>query len=226
MIEIRNLSKNYGKVKALDKISINFEEGLVYGIIGSNGAGKTTLFECMAGLINYSGDISYPKTDMRIYTGFLPTVPDFLSLITAREYLQLLCNARRIPNPNFRESNIFDLPLNRFISAYSTGMKKKLAFTGILMQKNELYLLDEPFNGVDLQSNIMLIEIIRRLKQANKTVIISSHILSALSEVCDRFILLKNGAVYRDVDKQAFHLIEKELIQTEIRGRLSKLVIK
>jgi ABC-2 type transport system ATP-binding protein len=105
-------------------------------------------------------------------------------------------------------------------------MKKKLAFTGILMQKNELFLLDEPFNGVDIQSNILLTEIIRRLKLARKTVIISSHILSALTGVCDRFILIKDGTIIKDVSKDAFPQLEKELIQTEIRDRLRNLVIK
>ncbi|MDP8231344.1 MAG: ATP-binding cassette domain-containing protein [Candidatus Zophobacter franzmannii] len=226
MIEVKDVSKSFGRVQALRNITINFERGKVYGLIGPNGAGKTTFFECLAGLMDYSGSIDYSQHDIRNHIAYLPTNPTFLTLITGKEHLQLLCNARRVTKPNFRISNIFNLPLNRFVTSYSTGMKKKLAFTAILMQKNELFLLDEPFNGVDIQSNILLTEIIHRLKQANKTVIISSHILSSLSSVCDNFILLKEGKIHKIVGKDAFNELEADLIKNEVSNKLEHLIIR
>lgn len=223
MIKISNLSKTYGKVQALDNVNLQFEEGGVYGIIGPNGAGKTTLFNCIAGLIDYSGEISFALDNAKNYMGFLPTEPFFLSLLTGREYLQLMCNARKIPVKHIDEFNIFELPLDRFATSYSTGMKKKLAITGILLQKNRIFILDEPFNGVDIQSNMLITEIILKLKAMGKTILISSHILSTLTDVCDYYIVLKDGKIDKNVDKTAFLEVEKEMRKAEIGDKIEKL---
>jgi ATPase subunit of ABC transporter with duplicated ATPase domains len=88
-------------------------------------------------------------------------------MITGKEYIRLLCNARGKTNLDIDSKNIFDLPLNQYASTYSTGMKKKLAITAILLQENDYFILDEPFNGVDIQSNVILTEIILKLKELN-----------------------------------------------------------
>ena len=156
MIKVENLSKNYGKNHVLKNISISFEASKVIGIVGENGAGKTTLFRCIAGLEKFDGNISSDFEILKNHIGFLPTIPFYFLKITAKEYLQLLANARDIKLDNIDERNIFDLPLNQYASTYSTGMKKKLALTAILLQKNDVFILDEPFNGVDIQSNILI----------------------------------------------------------------------
>ncbi len=223
MITITNLNKTFGYVQALKDVNLHFAEGGVYGVVGPNGAGKTTLFRCIAGMLSYDGKIKYNLDNIKNHMGFLHTEPYFLSLITGREYLQLLCNARKISEADINEFNIFELPLERFASTYSTGMKKKLAITGILLQRNQVFILDEPFNGVDVQSNMLITGIILKLKALHKTIIISSHILSTLTDVCDFYIVLKDGKIDKNVDKAAFLEVEKEMRSAEIGDKIEKL---
>lgn len=226
MITLRNLSKLYGNKRVLNNINITFNEGCVYGIAGENGAGKTTLFSCLAGLEEHEGEVIFDKGVLKNVMGFLHTEPFFFSKITGLEYLRLLCTARNLPDPNFKEKNIFDLPLDQFAETYSTGMQKKLAITGILLQQNEVFILDEPFNGVDIQSNALITEIILQLKKLGKTVLLSSHIFSTLSEVCDSIYLLKNGEWYMTAEKNGFYKIEKEMQGVDIFEKIERLNLK
>ncbi|HPM05021.1 MAG TPA: ABC transporter ATP-binding protein [Candidatus Cloacimonas sp.] len=223
MITITNLSKSYGFTDALIEVNLEIEPGKVYGVVGPNGAGKTTLFNCLAGLTGYTGSIAYKQKDIRNFMGFLPTEPYFLSWITAREHLQLICNARKIKNIDLDKANIFELPLDRFASGYSTGMKKKLALLGILIQQNQFFILDEPFNGVDIQSNLLISEIILALRAKGRTLIISSHILSSLTEICDHFIILKDGRVVQQANRDEFADIERQMKKAEIGDKLQRL---
>jgi ABC-2 type transport system ATP-binding protein len=147
-------------------------------------------------------------------------------MITGKEYIRLLCNARGKTNLDIDSKNIFDLPLHQYASTYSTGMKKKLAITAILLQENEYFILDEPFNGVDIQSNIILTEIILKLKELNKIVIISSHIFSTLSETCDEIHLLRKGEQIKSVQKSGFKNLEQEMKEMTIGNRIDKLDLK
>ena len=162
MIKIQSLNKAYGSKQILTNINLHFNKGDINGIVGENGAGKTTLFKCISGLESFDGNIEFDNGILKNVTGFLTTDPYFLTKITGKEYLQLFCNARNVTITDFEEKNIFDLPLNQYADTYSTGMKKKLALTAILLQKNEVFILDEPFNGVDIQSNIVIKEIVYR----------------------------------------------------------------
>jgi ABC-2 type transport system ATP-binding protein len=223
MISIQNLSKSFGDQKVLDSINLSFQEGEIVGIVGENGSGKTTLFNCMIGLGNYSGEILYSGGALKNVCGFLPTQPYFLSKISGEEYLRLLCNARKIPADNLDEKNVFDLPLKQYAESYSTGMKKKLALNALLLQKNEVFILDEPFNGVDLHSNIIIQEILLKLKSLNKTIILSSHIFSTLTEICDTIHHLKDGAIIRSAKKEEFHIIEESLKSEEMENKFDRL---
>jgi ABC-2 type transport system ATP-binding protein len=155
--------------------------------------------------------------------GFLPTSPYFLSRITGLEYLQLLCNARKVDIPDFEAKNIFELPLNQYAETYSTGMKKKLALTGILLQPNDFFILDEPFNGVDIQSNMIITAIIQRLKALNKTVVISSHIFSTLNDTCDEIQLLREGTFVKKVAKADFQELDEEMKSFALGDRIERL---
>ncbi|MRJ11616.1 ATP-binding cassette domain-containing protein [Ornithobacterium rhinotracheale] len=217
MIKIDRLNKNFGNNEVLKDISLEFTEGNVYGIVGENGAGKTTLFRCIAGLESYRGEILSENTPLKNHLGYLETEPFFYSRITGKEYIQLLCNARN-KKVNIDEKNIFDLPLEQYASTYSTGMKKKLALTAILLQENKYYILDEPFNGIDIQSSIILVDIILKLKELNKIVLISSHIFSTLVDTCDKIIFLNKGQEPRIIQKAEFKDLEKEM--------KSKLILK
>ncbi len=134
-----------------------------------------------------------------------------------------MCNAREVKINDFNERNIFDLPLKQFASTYSTGMKKKLALLAILLQNNDIYILDEPFNGIDIQSNILIMEIISQLKELGKIVILSSHIFSTLNESCDLLHHLKAGKIYHSVSKNEFNTIEAEIKSDTLHKQISKL---
>ncbi len=223
MINVENLSKYYGAKQVLINVNLHFEKGKVYGIVGENGSGKTTLFRCIAGLEKHDGIIMSDLTPLKNHLGLLLTEPFFFSKITGREYIRLLCNARNQQTGNIDDRNIFELPLNQYASTYSTGMKKKLALTAILIQENHYFILDEPFNGVDIQSNIILAAIIHKLKDLGKTVIISSHIFSTLSDTCDEIHLLKNGSFIKKVYREDFDKLETAMKETTIGNKIEKL---
>lgn len=162
MITIEKLSKYYGKKQVLKNIDISFRKGQVYGIVGENGSGKATLFRCISGLEKYDGIIRSDFKILKNHLGLLMTEPFFFTKITGTEYIRLLANARNKKLIHIEENNIFNLPLSQYAATYSTGMKKKLALTAILLQGNDCFILDEPFNGVDIQSNIIIAEIIHK----------------------------------------------------------------
>jgi len=216
MISVKSLYKQYGKKVVLKDINLTFKKGNIYGIVGENGAGKTTLFKCLCGLETYKGKIISPEIlneSLKDVCGFLPTNPYFFSKITGKEYLQLLYNARKIKLQNIKEKNIFDLPLDQYADTYSTGMKKKLALTGILLQKNKVFILDEPFNGVDIQSNILIHEIIKHLKNQGKILLIASHIFASLQSLCDVLHLIQDGRIQETATPNDFKKIEQQMSQ-------------
>jgi len=225
MISIQNLSKSFGTKQVLKNINVQFDKG-VYGIVGENGAGKTTLFRCVAGLENYEGQINSELNPLKNYLGLLLTEPFFFTKITGKEYIRLLCNARKKEVLKIDNKNIFDLPLNQYASTYSTGMKKKLALLAILLQENQYFILDEPFNGVDIHSNILIIDLVHKLRDLGKTVIISSHIFSTLSDTCDEIYLLKNGEIVKKVFREDFEALELEMREFTIGNKLEKLELR
>lgn len=226
MISIQNLSKNFGTKQVLKNINIRFDKGKVCGIVGENGAGKTTLFRCIAGLENHEGQIESEHNPLKNYLGLLLTEPYFFSKITGKEYIRLLCNARKKEVSNIDDKNIFDLPLNQYASTYSTGMKKKLALLAILLQENQCFILDEPFNGIDIHSNIIIVDLIHKLKALGKTVIISSHIFSTLSDTCDEIYLLHDGEIIKKVFREDFETLKLEMKQFTVGNKIEKLGLK
>lgn len=222
MIIIRNLSKKYRSNFILKNINISFKEGFIYGIIGKNGAGKTTLFNCLAGLENYKGKISSDIGSLKNNLGFLPTENFFFNKMTGREYIRFMANARNKEIKNIECKNIFNLPLDNYVSTYSSGMKKKLAFTAIIIQENNYYIFDEPFNGIDIESNILLTEIIRYLRKQNKCIILSSHIFSTLIDSCDIIHILEDGNISNPIEKEKFNDIERQYKKETIGHKIEE----
>ena len=137
--------------------------------------------------------------------------------------MKLVSIARGIHKDKFEERNIFDLPLQQYATSYSTGMQKKLALLGILLQKNEVFILDEPFNGVDIQSNMLIVDIIQQLKTLNKVVVISSHIFSTLSDTCDEIHLLRDGNFVKSVQKEGFQELDQEMKEVIVGNKIQRL---
>jgi ABC-2 type transport system ATP-binding protein len=226
MISLKNISKSYGSQLVLNDISCVFDSGKVYGIVGENGAGKTTLFRCIAGLESHSGEAMCKFNILKDHLGYLQTEPYFIDKMTGKEYVQLLCYARAVVCTDLDSKNIFDLPLDKYASTYSTGMKKKLSILGILMQENDLFIFDEPYNGVDIQSNILISEIIHTLRKLNKTILISSHIFSTLIDVCDEIFLMQKGEFTKQVKQGEFQALEAEMKRVLISDKIEKLGLK
>lgn len=211
MIKIEKLSKSFGAKQVLFNINMNVEKGKVYGFVGENGAGKSTLFKCIAGLEKYKGRILSDYSFLKNHIGYLPTQPYFFTRITGKEYLYLFCNARKIKKINVDAYNIFNLPLQEYAMSYSIGMKKKLALTALLLQKNDIYIFDEPFNGIDFEGSLIVLKIINKLRERDKTVIISSHIFSTLSDTCDEIFIINRGVIIEKILKKDFFIFESKI---------------
>lgn len=215
LIKIKKLHKSFGQVKVLNGLSLIYESGRIYGMVGENGAGKTTFFNCILGLLPSNGTIT---KDKNIKIGYLPSEIFFYSLITGWEYIEFCIKAsgNKINISKIKELNLyFQLPLHKYASEYSTGMKKKLAFMALLLQEIDVYILDEPFNGVDLKGCILLKRLIRELKNRNKTIIISSHQISALHEICDNIHYLNTGIITHEFTNESIAEIEKIILTEE-----------
>lgn len=212
MIKLIDLTKSFGAKTVLDKISFTFKNGAVYGIVGKNGAGKTTMFRCISGLERYGGTIVAEEVPLKNHLIFLPTEPFFYKMMTGMEYVQFICNARQNRVNDILSKNIFNIPLKQYISTYSSGMKKKLALFAALLQNVDYYILDEPFNGIDFQSSLILFDIIELLKtKMNKTILISSHIFSTLKQSCDEIVLLGDATFKNHVNREEFDSLEKDI---------------
>lgn len=211
MLELKQIHVAFGTKTVLNQVDANFEPGKVYGIVGENGAGKTTLFRCIAGLENFQGEVLSEIKPLKNVLGFLPADPYFLPKITGEEHVHLMTRARGKRIANLAQHNLFDLPLQQYVSTYSTGMKKKLALFATLLQDNACYILDEPYNGIDLQSSIILREIIKQLKVKGKTILISSHIFATLKETCDEIYLIDKGQFAAPVFQEQFDKLEDQM---------------
>lgn len=214
MITIKDLNVSYkSDSKVLDSLCISLSKNNIHGIVGLNGAGKTTLLNAIYGLIEIdSGSLSCDgKNVTKKEISYLVTENFFYSNITAREYLSLFKNQKFNSD---KWNGLFSLPLDRIIDGYSTGMKKKLAFLGILKQDKPIMILDEPFNGLDIETCRNIRSILLRLKDKGKTIIITSHIIETLTNLCDYIHYLENGTIKYSKEKHEFAEFERELFES------------
>jgi len=211
MITIENLVVSYDKgVNIIDSLNLAISDNTINGIVGLNGAGKTTFLNSVYGLKSIdSGDIKF--NDRKINkkeVSFLETESYFYSNITGREYLSLFKNH---DYDSDKWNQLFLLPLDTIVDDYSTGMKKKLALMGILKQDKQILILDEPFNGLDIETCRIIRQILLKLKDRDKTIIITSHIIETLTNLCDYIHYLEKGKIKYSKDKGDFKEFEREI---------------
>ena len=193
MIEVRNLTKRYRELLVIDNFSHSFEEGKVYGIMGENGAGKSTLFRCIAGIESYEGSV-FVSENRQI--GYMNDTPFYYSYVTGMEYIEFSLRAK-----------------GKNASRYSLGMKKRLMLLTLMLQDNDIVIMDEPFNGIDLAGTIVLRHWLKKMKTKRKCVILSSHIVSAISDICDEITYIHKGKVVADFSGMSAESIEHYILE-------------
>jgi len=211
MIKIINLKVNYDEQNVLNGLCLDISDNTIHGFVGLNGSGKTTLLNTIHGQMKkLQGSIKYKDEDIkRNDIAYLETINYFYPRITGKEYLDIF----KTQNPNFdinKWNTLFELPLNKLIEDYSTGMKKKLALMGIICLDREVLILDEPFNGVDLDTVQKIKTLLLKLKSI-KTIIITSHILESLLPICDSISYLNDGKIEFTKKRNNFDEIENEI---------------
>lgn len=216
-VVISSVSKSYGKVKVLENVNLSFTSNSINGVIGKNGAGKSTLLQCIAGFIDYSGVITLEGIQ-RI--GLLPASPYMFPRITGKEFIDFSLSAKKrdLNKDKLNKLNsIFEIPLNRFADEYSTGMLKKLHLIALLLQKNDLLLLDEPFDGLDAVSVAYLTEILKKERAEDRVILITSHDTNRLSKIVDTVTYVDGGRA--EMLTGSIADFEKEIEDTA-RGRI------
>ena len=207
LIEVRNLTKRYGNHIAVDDLNFKIEQGRIYGFLGPNGAGKSTTMNIMTGYLAPSaGDVlidGVSIVDMpekaKAQIGYLPEMPPLYMDMTVREYLSFAAELRKVPHRKIRErcdAVMADLSLNecadRLIRNLSKGFRQRVGLAQALVHEPEILILDEPMVGLDPKQIIEIRELIRNLGKKH-TVILSSHILAEVSEICDTLLIISGG---------------------------------
>ena len=201
VLNINGLSKSYGKVKALNNLSLQINQGEVFGILGPNGSGKTTTLGILLSVLNAdSGSFSWngqePSKYDRKKIGSLLETPNFYPYLSAKQNLSIVCKIKDASESEVdRVLSVVDL-LSRSDSKFKTfslGMKQRLAIASALLGDPEILVLDEPTNGLDPQGIAEIRAIILDLAAAGKTIIMASHILDEVEKVCTHVAVLKLG---------------------------------
>lgn len=205
VIEIKNLTKYYGKVKALNKVDLTVNEGEVYGFIGPNGAGKSTTLRVLLGLLRKTeGDVRLmgkdPWHDAVQLHRDLAYVPGEVNLwpnLTGGEVIDLIGRLRGgFSNKRRGELlKLFKLDPTKKCGAYSTGNKQKVALIAALVSDVDLYIFDEPTLGLDPLMEGVFRKEVKKLKKNGKTVLLSSHILSEVEALCNRVSIIREGEI-------------------------------
>ncbi|GAB3825170.1 ATP-binding cassette domain-containing protein [Hymenobacter jeollabukensis] len=226
MINIRDLHYRYGRHEVLRGVSLTLRPGSIHGLVGANGAGKTTLLSCLYGLLaDYQGEVREASGQaIRECAGLLPYEPFFYPRLTGREYVTFCLQARRQPVRGLDAWNeLLELPLDQYAETYSAGMKKKLALLPLLVQPFRYLILDEPFNGLDLGANLLLMEMLRRLRRQGTGLLLTSHLLGSLTELCDEITVLADGRVLRHYAQTEFGALSADLLDTLHQHKLQRL---
>lgn len=212
MLQIEAFTKQYGEKKAVDGLSLHILPGEIYGFIGHNGAGKTTTLKACAGILPFdAGDIRVDGLSIREKPllckqriAYLPDNPDLYEFMTGIQFLNFVADIFGISAELRKErirayADAFELTENLAepISAYSHGMKQKLAIISAWLHEPKLILMDEPFVGLDPKASHTLKGMMRELCNAGSAIFFSTHVLEVAEKLCDKVAIIRNGCLIR-----------------------------
>jgi len=218
MIETRDLTKMYGDLYALNRLTLKLERGDVYGFIGPNGAGKTTTMRILATLLNptwgeatvcgYS--IYNGAKEIRRLIGYMPDFFGVYDDMKVIEYLEFFAAAYRIKGPERKQKcdqvlELVDLGYKRdaLVTSLSRGMTQRLGLARVLLHEPQVLLLDEPASGLDPRARIEMRGLLKELRSMGKTILVSSHILPELADICNKIGIIERGKLLFDGDVEA-----------------------
>lgn len=225
-LEIKNLRKRYSgqKEDVLRGISLIVKPGEVFGFLGKNGAGKSTTLKCITGIlpIDFGSvkicgyDINSNPLEAKFHFGYVSDNHLTYEEMTGREYLHFIASVYRVSNKDFQERflnliKLFEIEeaIDRFIRFYSLGMKQKIAIIASLIHKADLWILDEPFSGLDVGVAFQLKKYIQEYKAKGKSVFLTSHNLDSVEKICDRVAIIQEGIIKEVIDLHQFKLNSK-----------------
>lgn len=212
MLKIEHLTKTYGDKKAVDDLSLHIKSGEIYGFIGHNGAGKTTTLKACCGILQYeSGEITVDGVSMKqdplickSKIAYIPDNPDIYEFMTGIQFLNFVADIFSVDSATRKEriknyADAFEITddLGSPISAYSHGMKQKLAIISALIHEPKLIILDEPFVGLDPKATHLLKEIMRQMCDNGCAIFFSTHVLEVAEKLCDKVAIIKGGKLIR-----------------------------
>ena len=212
MLRIEHLTKKYGEKKAVDDLSLHIEKGEIYGFIGHNGAGKTTTIKSVVGILDFDeGEIfidgkSVKKDSLECkrVIAYIPDNPDLYEFMSGLQYLNFISDIFAVEEKERKEriekySTAFEIKedLASPISAYSHGMKQKLAIISALVHDPKLIIMDEPFVGLDPIASHLLKDIMREKCNEGGAIFFSTHVLEVAEKLCDKIAIIKGGKLIK-----------------------------
>jgi ABC-2 type transport system ATP-binding protein len=215
VIEVRDLTKKYAELYAVHKMDLKLDKGDVFGFIGPNGAGKTTTMRILATLLNptwgeaYVGGYSiYTKPkEIRRIIGYMPDFFGVYDNMQVIEYLEFFAAAYRIKGPKRRKIceevlELVDLGYkrNELVTSLSRGMTQRLGLARVLLHDPQVLLLDEPASGLDPRARIEIRGLLKELRNMGKTIMVSSHILPELADICNKIGIIERGELIVNTD--------------------------
>lgn len=235
MIEIKDLFKSFGDLKALDDVSFEVNKGELFGVIGQNGAGKSTLFRSMMNFYDhFDGEILYEGEKMSEIPlekiGFLPEERSLSPKKTIREEIKYFARLNQMKNLDDKVlENYFDRfeikgSLDDKIKSLSKGNQQKVQLLASLIYKPEFLILDEPFSGLDPYNASLLMGIIKEINEEGTTILFSSHNMENIEYLCDRLIMLRNGKiVLNGSPNEIRNSYEKDIVKVRTGADLSEI---
>lgn len=208
-LELKNLSKSFKNQKIIDDVSLKLKPGKIYGLVGRNGCGKSVLLKMICGIMTpnegeilFDGEDCITKYGMPKNTRALIENPEFIGSLTGYENLKLLASIQNTINDKKIMETLrlvgLDGEENKKFKDYSLGMKQKLGIAQVIMEESDLLIFDEPFNGLDEKSAKDIRELLKKLKDKNKIIIIATHIKEDIETLIDELYKVDAGKVIKN----------------------------